>query len=57
MRVTPLFESGPRALISGVSVAIQAGSDLYLGAFQGDRVVRIPVKSLEPGRWSFEGRD
>jgi hypothetical protein len=46
MRATPLFDSGTRAIISGVSVAIEAGADVYVGAFEGDRVVRLPVKSL-----------
>jgi hypothetical protein len=46
MRATPMFDSGARPIISGVSVALQAGDDLYIGAFEGDRVVRMPVKSL-----------
>ena len=39
----PLFDSGARPIIFGVSVAIEVGSDLYLGAFDGDRVVRMPT--------------
>jgi hypothetical protein len=46
MRATPLFDSGTRAIISGVSVAIEAGPDVYVGAFEGDRIVRLPRKSL-----------
>jgi hypothetical protein len=40
-----VFDSdGKGALISGVSVALQAGPAIYIGAFQGDRLVRIPWK-------------
>lgn len=45
----PLFDSGQRPIITGVSVAIEAGSDLYLGAFDGDRVVRMPIPKSTPG--------
>jgi hypothetical protein len=43
MASTPLFDSGARPIIFGVSVAIETGSSLYLGAFDGDRVVRMPM--------------
>jgi len=43
MVTTPLFDSGTRPIIVGVSVAIEVGSDLYLGAFDGDRVVRMAM--------------
>ncbi len=33
-------EGGPSP-ISGVSVAIQLEDDVYVGSFQGDRLVRI----------------
>jgi hypothetical protein len=43
MASTPLFDSGQRPIIYGASVALEVGSDLYLGAFDGDRVVRMPM--------------
>lgn len=36
------------AVISGVSVALQMGNFVYVGAFQGDRLVRFPWKNY-PG--------
>jgi hypothetical protein len=36
-------EQGP-AMIAGVSVAVEVGNTVYLGAFQGDRLVKIAVK-------------
>jgi len=36
--------AGKGALISGVSVALQAGESVYIGAFQGDRIVKIKWK-------------
>jgi hypothetical protein len=47
MRARPLFDSGQRALMTGVSVALESGPDVYVGAFQGDRILRMPLKSLE----------
>jgi hypothetical protein len=45
MTATTVFDSeGKGALISGVSVALQAGNSIYIGSFQGDRLVRIPWK-------------
>ncbi|MBZ5635199.1 MAG: SMP-30/gluconolactonase/LRE family protein [Acidobacteriia bacterium] len=40
-----VFDSaGKGALISGVSEALQVGNSIYIGAFQGDRIVKIPGK-------------
>ena len=36
--------SGSPALISGVSVALEAAGAIYVGAFQGDRLVKLPAK-------------
>jgi hypothetical protein len=45
MDVKTVFDSaGKGALISGVSIALQTGNSIYVGAFQGDRIVRIPAK-------------
>jgi hypothetical protein len=45
MEAKTVFDSeGKGALISGVSEALQAGSSIYIGAFQGDRIVKIPAK-------------
>jgi hypothetical protein len=46
MRTTPVFDSKDRAIASGVSVALEAGPDIYVGAFQGDRIVQMPLKNL-----------
>jgi len=35
---------GKPALISGVSVALQVGGSMYIGAFQGDRLVKLEYK-------------
>jgi len=35
---------GKGALISGVSVGLQFGNSIYIGAFQGDRLVKVPWK-------------
>ena len=37
-----LYDNGGKALINGVSVAIDAGDAYYVGSFQGDRIVRVP---------------
>jgi len=45
MQVRTIFDSattGP--LMTGVSVALEVGDSIYLGAFQGDRLVKIPYK-------------
>ncbi|MBZ5672656.1 MAG: SMP-30/gluconolactonase/LRE family protein [Acidobacteriia bacterium] len=40
-----VFDSeGKGALIGGVSEALQVGNSIYIGAFQGDRIVKIPAK-------------
>jgi hypothetical protein len=42
MKSQTVFDSeGKGALISGVSVALDTGSAIYIGAFQGDRLVKI----------------
>lgn len=45
MQARPIFDSATTdPLISGVSVAFRVGDSIYLGAFQGDRLVKIPYK-------------
>jgi hypothetical protein len=45
MQAKTAFDSeGKGALISGVSEALQVGNSIYIGAFQGDRIVKIPFK-------------
>jgi hypothetical protein len=45
MEMKTVFDStGKAALIAGVSVALQVGNDVYIGAYQGDRLVRIAWK-------------
>lgn len=45
MKAETVFDSeGKGALIGGASVALQMGGAIYIGAFQGDRIVRIPWK-------------
>jgi hypothetical protein len=45
MTATAVYDSeGKGALISGVSVALEVGGSIYIGAFQGDRLVRIDRK-------------
>jgi hypothetical protein len=45
MEAKTIFDSeGKGALISGVSVALQVGDAIYVGAFSGDRLVRIGWK-------------
>ena len=34
---------GKPALISGVSVALEVGNSIYIGAFSGDRLVKVPM--------------
>lgn len=41
---TLLDWQGKRSPISGVSVALQVGTSIYLGAFQGDRIVKVDLK-------------
>ena len=43
MQARPIFDSAAHdPLIGGVSVALEVGDFIYLGAFQGDRLVKIP---------------
>jgi hypothetical protein len=45
MQVKTVFDSeGKAAMIPGVSIALQSGNAIYIGAFQGDRIVKIPAK-------------
>jgi sugar lactone lactonase YvrE len=45
MAAKTVFDSeGKGALISGVSEALQVGNSIYTGAFQGDRIVKIPAR-------------
>ncbi len=45
MGVRPVYRSTAKpAPIAGVSVALEAGSDIYVGAFQGNRLVAIPAR-------------
>jgi hypothetical protein len=45
MQARPIFDSATTdPLITGVSVALEFGDAIYLGAFQGDRLVKIPYK-------------
>jgi hypothetical protein len=37
-----LYDNNGKALINGVSVAIEAGNAIYIGSFQGDRLVKLP---------------
>jgi hypothetical protein len=41
---TLLDWQGKSSPISGVSVALKVGSSIYLGAFQGDRIVKVDLK-------------
>ena len=50
MEARPIFDStGSEPLISGVSSALKAGDSVYLGAFLGDRIVKIPYRKNAPG--------
>jgi DNA-binding beta-propeller fold protein YncE len=43
MQARVIFDSATHdPLIGGVSVALKVGNSIYIGAFQGDRVVKIP---------------
>jgi hypothetical protein len=37
-----LYDNNGKALINGVSVAIDAGDAFYVGSFQGNRIVKLP---------------
>jgi hypothetical protein len=46
MQAKTVFDStGKGALIGGVSVALQVGGAMYIGSFQGDRLVKVPLRS------------
>lgn len=45
LQARTIFDSASaEPLISGVSVALAVGKSIYLGAFQGDRLVKIPYR-------------
>lgn len=44
MSVKTVADSNGRALISGVSAAMQFGDAIYIGAFSGDRMVKVSWK-------------
>jgi sugar lactone lactonase YvrE len=45
MQARPIFDSATTdPLIAGVSSALKVGDAVYLGAFMGDRIVKIPYK-------------
>ncbi len=37
-----LYDNNGKALINGASVAIEAGGAIYVGSFQGDRLIKLP---------------
>ncbi len=41
LAITRVFDNKGRALINGVSVAIETGGNVYVGAFQEDRMVKF----------------
>lgn len=41
MAITRVFDSAGRALINGTSVAIEVAGDVYVGSFQGSRMVKF----------------
>jgi DNA-binding beta-propeller fold protein YncE len=45
MEAKTVFDSqGKGTLIGGVSVALEVGNAMYIGSFQGDRLVKVPLK-------------
>jgi hypothetical protein len=45
MVARPIFDSAARdPVIQGGSVALKVGDAIYIGAFTGDRIVKIPSK-------------
>jgi hypothetical protein len=42
LAVTVVFDNEGKALINGTSVAIEANDSIYVGSFQGDRLVKLP---------------
>jgi len=48
MKARPMFDSAStEPLMSGVSVALKVNDFIYLGAFLGDRIVRIPYRKSD----------
>jgi hypothetical protein len=41
MQAKDVYDSGSKPLINGVSVALQVGNSVYVGAFGGDRLVKF----------------
>jgi hypothetical protein len=47
MQAKTVFDShGKGALISGVSVALQVNDSIYIGSFQGNRILQLPANGL-----------
>jgi DNA-binding beta-propeller fold protein YncE len=42
LAVTPVFDSAGQALINGTSAAIEVDGSVYIGSFQGTRLVKVP---------------
>jgi len=42
LAVRVVYDSGDQALISGTSVAIEANGSVYIGSFQGTRMLKVP---------------
>jgi DNA-binding beta-propeller fold protein YncE len=42
LAVSVVYDNAGKALINGTSVAIEAGDSVYVGSFQGTRLLRIP---------------
>lgn len=42
MKSRIVYDNDGKALIHGVSVAIEAGAAFYVGSFQGDRILKLP---------------
>ena len=42
LQMSVVFDNQGRALISGTSVAIEAKGNIYIGSFQGTRMLRLP---------------
>lgn len=53
--ILPVYEAGA-GVLDGVSVALQAGSQLYIGAFDGDRLLYLdaPAKLFQPSNNSLQ---
>jgi hypothetical protein len=41
--VARTLASGPPGVLGGASVAVRIGDALYVGAFSGDRILKIPT--------------